>query len=88
MFESANPLDVIGVKDAIKHCFSSVFQELNLSTEAWYQTAKLDSLSRDEYADFLTRRVGLFPLFGTGRSVLVTDSYVQVAVSCDPEFPF
>jgi hypothetical protein len=85
LFELGDAVGVIGVKDAIKHCFSSVFSEINESSEAWFQSTKLDTVSRDRYADFLARRVGQFPLFGTSRYVLVTESYVSVAVSSELE---
>jgi len=78
-------IDVIGLKDAIKRSFSSVFSELNLASEAWFQKTKLLTIGRDNYADYVAARVGVFPLFATNKSASVEATYIRVNISTDIE---
>lgn len=78
-------IDVIGVKDGIKKCFSSVFTELNVVSEAWFQKTKLLTIGRENYADHIATKVGVFRLFGTSRNTSVDSSYVRVNISTEIE---
>jgi hypothetical protein len=73
-------MDFFGLQSGIRHCFASVFSELNLTSEAWFQKSKLLTLGRDNYADYIASRVGQFPLFAANRSVSVSDVYVLVSI--------
>jgi len=75
-------LDPIGLLDGIKHCFASVFGELNIAGEAWANKTLLVTSGRERYAEYMARRVGMFALFGTSRTTSVDDAYVAVRV-CD-----
>lgn len=79
------PLSLISLKDGIQACFSSVFSEINVAAEAWLQERKLFTVGRDNFTDFVLRRVGIFPLFGTSRSATVDESYVSLELSRDLE---
>lgn len=83
--EALEVLDLIGVKDAIKRSFASVFGELNLATEAWFQKTKLLTVGRDNYSDYIATKIGVFPLFATNRSASVDTSFVSVEISTDIE---
>lgn len=78
-------IDITGLRDGIRSCFSSVFSELNIATEAWYQEKRLLTTGRDNFADFISRQVGVFPLFGTSRSASIDNSYVTLRISRDIE---
>lgn len=77
--------DPLGVTDAIKHCFASVFGEINLAGEAWLNKSRLLTIGRDAYADYILKRVGSFPLFGTSRTTTVDDAYVSVRIADEIE---
>ncbi|WP_319240218.1 NACHT domain-containing protein [uncultured Propionivibrio sp.] len=74
-----------GFKEPIKKSFASVFEEINLSTEAWLNKTKLLTIGRDNYAEFIAAKIGRFPLFGTSREVSVGDVYTRVQISNDIE---
>jgi len=78
-------LDPIGVTEAIKHCFASVFSEMNLASETWFSKTRLLTVGRDAYADYMLKRIGLFPLFGTSRTTSVDDAYVSVRIADEIE---
>lgn len=74
-----NPLAEI-----VNRSFLSVFNEINIATEAWLEKSKLLTVGRNNYALFVANALGKFPLFGTTRFAAVEDAYVKVNVS--PEF--
>lgn len=74
-----------GVLDIIKDSFSKVFRDANWATETWFQRAKLKTVCRDRYADYIARSVGVFPLFGTTRTANVASSYVRLGLSSELE---
>jgi predicted NACHT family NTPase len=81
----AGSLDLIGVTDAIKKSFASVFGELNLASEAWFQKTRLLTVGRDNYANYMATKIGVFPLFATNRSATVDSNFVSVDISTDIE---
>ena len=78
-------IDIIGLKKAISRSFSSVFGELNEASEAWFQKTKLLTVGRENYANFMANKVGIFPLFATNKSASVDTAYIRVDVSTDIE---
>jgi predicted NACHT family NTPase len=83
-----SPADILaltGLKDAVSKCFASVFSEITGTAEAWLSVARLQTTCRQNYADYVARAVGTFPLFATGRSATIEACYVQVAVSSEIE---
>ncbi len=72
-----------GITDIVKRSLFSVFDELNLSTEAWFQKTKIMTTGRRRYAEFIASDVGRFPLFGTTFSASVEDSYVNMNLSTE-----
>jgi len=75
--------DASGLLSLVTKSVSSVFDELNLSTEAWVEKSKLLTIGRERYARFIIENVGTFPLFATSRFVMVTDTYINVKLSTE-----
>lgn len=74
-----------GLEEIIKRSVLSVFNEINLSSEAWFEKSKLLTLGRRNYASYIIRSLGQFSLFGTSRSASVTEVYVRVNITTDLE---
>ena len=74
-------LESVPLARAISSSFSSVFSELNVEGEAWYQHTKLLTIGRRRYAEYLTETVGRFPLFLADRTVAVDQAYVSVKLA-------
>ena len=69
----------------IRQSIHRVFEEVNLSTEAWLQKTKLLTVGKERYADFIANTVGVMPLFATSHSVELNDTYVRVGFSTQIE---
>lgn len=65
----------------IMQSFAKVFEGLNVATEAQYQRLRLKTVTKERYADYVTRNVGVFPLFGTTQHASVETAYVRIALS-------
>lgn len=85
MIEPTTLLATAGVSKAVGRSFSSVFQELHLTTEAWFEKTRLLTVGKRNYVDYMVNVVGVFPLFGTSRTVSVDETYVRVAVAAGLE---
>lgn len=73
--------DMLNIVKLIKRSFTSVFSELELKTEVWFQRSKILTISRDLYADWIVHHIGSYPLFGTNHIAHIDDSFVRVDVS-------
>ena len=80
-----NTILLEGFKEPIKRSFTSVFEEINLSTETWVNKTNLLTIGRENYAEYVATKIGRFPLFGTTREVSVEDVYTRVQISDDIE---
>ena len=78
-------MQATGVIDLVKSAFSSVFNDANYATEAWYEALKFRTAVRDRYTDYIARTVGAFPLFGTTYEAAVASAYVSVGISSELE---
>ncbi|WP_213182898.1 NACHT domain-containing protein [Desulfosarcina cetonica] len=59
----------------------SVFDDVNLTSEAFFQEKKLLTISKNKYADYILRLVGTIPLYRSKRSLNVEDIYIPIKVS-------
>jgi len=70
-----------GVREIAKQSFVSVFAGINREVETLFQLYKIRATSRDKYADYIARSVGVFPLFATTKRAYVESAYVSVGIS-------
>jgi predicted NACHT family NTPase len=69
------------LRGIIMQSFASVFDGLNVAAEAQYQRFRLKSVTQERFADYVTRVVGTFPLFGTTKQASVESAYVRIGLS-------
>ncbi|BBO71400.1 hypothetical protein DSCA_53300 [Desulfosarcina alkanivorans] len=68
-------------ENIIKKCFMSVFDDINFASEAFFQEKKLLTISKNKYADYISRLVGTISLYRSRRNLSVEDIYIPVKVS-------
>jgi len=81
----SNSLEFFGVKELIKESFSLLFQDLLKDSEVFLKKTQLLSVGRDNYAEFITTKIGVFPLFATNFSASIDSSYVRLNITTDIE---
>lgn len=77
--------DLIPAADIVGDAFQSVFRGIDAAVEVRFQAAKLFSTGRSNFVRLIRDQVGLFPLFGTGRTTSVTSAFVKVDVCSELE---
>lgn len=65
----------------VMQSLAKVFEGLNVAAEAQYQRFRLKAVTQERYADYVTRNVGTFPLFGTTQHASVETAYVKIGLS-------
>lgn len=70
-----------GQKDIIGKAFKSVFFSLEIFTESWFQRKRVFDFSKETYTNWMCDVIGSYPLFGTGRTVNVQNSFVPISIS-------
>lgn len=74
---------VSGLKKIIEKSFISVFDDLNIKTEIWFEKTKLLTTGKSDFSDYIIENIATFPVFGVNAISSVVDSYVELQISSE-----
>lgn len=72
-----------GIKEIIQKSFVSVFDEINIKSETWFEKTKLLTTGKTEFSEYIIENIATFPLFGVNATSSVSDSYIQLQISSE-----
>lgn len=73
------------IKKEIQDSFVTIIDELLKQGETLINHKVLTSFGRQKYANYITNRIGIFPLFATSKTASVNDVYINVHISQEIE---